>query len=328
MGNLVNAVKFDKALKGPRQRLLQDAMSQDLALDSVYWAKELLNVEPEDADAHYALAAEALEERTPNVPEIKRHLDVLNKVKASPVRRLWIRAKLAELTGDDTARTAALAEARVATTAAVPDPVDRFAQLRLSALEIRSEPRWEQLSGQVAKLLEQVKGLGKPEEMPPTRVARLRLLLEQTQKALTARSAKLPPDGQKAVDGLVAAIEVDLDSVFQQALADGRQPDLQTYLYYADHLRFRRQPDRCLEVINRALQTAQAQGPRRAAPQQVMGLHTVAAEMILARVEDAERFDKAGPAHPGAAGLPGAAVSGVRPPVRRLDRSRPLGPGP
>jgi tetratricopeptide (TPR) repeat protein len=295
LGNLVNAVKFDKTLKGPRKLLLQDAMVQDLASDSVLWAKELLSVEPEDADAHYALAAEALEERTPNVPEIKRHLDILNKAKASSMRRLWIRARLADLTGDDAARTAAVAEVRATTTSADPDPVDRFAQLRLTALEIRGEPRWEQLSGQVARLLVQVKGLGKPEEMPPTRVARLRFLLEQTQKALTARSAKLPPDGQKAVEGLVAAIEVDLDSVFQQALAEGRQPDLQTYWSYADHLRFRRQPDRCLAVIHRALQTAQAQGPRRTGSQEVMGLHTVATEMILARVEDAERFTKVGP---------------------------------
>ncbi len=180
-------------------------------------------------------------------------------------------------------------------TADDPDPADRFARLRLTAMEIRREPRWEQLSSQVGKLLEQVKGLGKPEEMPPTRVARLRLLLEQTQKALTARSTKLPPKGQKAVDGLVDAIEVDLDSVFQQALAEGRQPDLQTYWSYADHLRFRRQPDRCLEVINRALQTVQAQGPRRADPQLVMALHTVATEMILAQVEDAQRFAKADP---------------------------------
>ena len=101
LGNLANAVKFSKTLKRPRQQLLQDAMAQDLAPDSVYWAKELLNIEPEDADAHYALAAEALEERTPNVPEIKQHLEVLDKIKASPVRRLWIRAKLADLTGDD-----------------------------------------------------------------------------------------------------------------------------------------------------------------------------------------------------------------------------------
>ena len=264
------------------------------APDSIYWAKELLNVEPKDPDAHYVLAAEALEERTPNVPEIKRHLDVLDEVAASPVRRLWIRARLADLIGDAAAREAAFVEARAATPEADPNSVDRFARLRLLSLEIRSEGRWTELPGQVEKLREQVKGLGKPEEMPPGRVARLGLLLEQTQRSLTSRSTKLPADRRKAVEGLVDTIEVDLNSVFQQALAEGRQPDLQTYLSYADHLRFRRQTDRCLEVIDRALLAAQGQG-RRVATQTVMNLHTVAAEMILARLDDAERFEKAAP---------------------------------
>ena len=39
---------------------------------------------------HYILAAEALEEASPNVPEIKRHVDVLNKMKAPALRPLWI----------------------------------------------------------------------------------------------------------------------------------------------------------------------------------------------------------------------------------------------
>ena len=47
---LVSAVNFDKAGKGPRRELLRDAMTQDLAPDSVYWAKELLNVEPENGE--------------------------------------------------------------------------------------------------------------------------------------------------------------------------------------------------------------------------------------------------------------------------------------
>ncbi len=294
INHMLEAVR-DKTVKGPRKQLLQDAMAQDLAPDSIYWARELLNVEPKDADAHYVMAAEALEERSPNVPEIKRHLEVLNEVGAPTIRRLWIRARLADLIGDSTARAAALAEFRASTPSSDPAHVDRFARLRLTSLEIREEGQLAQLTGEVAKLGEQVKGLGKPEEMPPGQVARLRLLLEETQKALTARSSKLPPDGRKVVDGLVDAIEVDLDSVFQQALAEGRQPDLQTYLSYADHLRFRRQPDRCLEVIDRALRAAVGQGPRRAGSQLVMNLHTVAAEMVLARVDDAARFDKAAP---------------------------------
>ena len=120
---------------------------------------------------------------------------------------------------------------------------------------------------------------------------------------------------------------MDLDSVFQQALAEGRNPDILTYLSYADHLRFRRQPDRCLEVIDRALRAAHAQGPRRAGSQLVMGLHTVAAEMILARVEDAARFDKAGPHIQALLDSPDARSQAVGHLLRRLDRARPLRAG-
>src|SRR5262249_33292794 len=157
------------AAKGPRRELLRDAMDQDLALDSVYWAKELLNVVSDDPDAHYVLAAEALEERAPNVAEIKRHLEALEKVKAPAVRRTYLRARLADLVGDEKGRLAALAEARTQEQAQAQAPnsdrdaVDLFARLRLTALEIRSEAGWQQLAGPVGRLREQVKALGKPE---------------------------------------------------------------------------------------------------------------------------------------------------------------------
>jgi cellulose synthase operon protein C len=296
--HLHSAVKYDKAAKGPRRELLRDAMDQDLAPDSIYWAKELLNVAPDDPDAHYVLAVEGLEERAPNVAEIKRHTDALEKAKAPAVRRNYLRARLAELVGDEKGRLAALAEARMQDPAQPPDrqtdAVDRFARLRLTALEVRSAAGWQQLAGPVDRLREQVKALGKPEELPPARVTRLRAILETAQKSLTERSAKLPPEGKKAVAALVDAIEVDLEAVFRQALADGRRPDLQTFLAYADHLRLRRQPDRCLEVVDRALKLPQA-SQRTPVNHQVILLHLVAVDMILAKTEDAARFDKAAP---------------------------------
>ena len=224
-------------------------MDQDLAPDSIYWAKELLNVEPEDPDAHYVLAAEALEERTPNVPEIKRHLEVLGEEKAPPVRRLWIRARLADLTGDDAARDAAFAEAR--STALGGRSGSRSTGSPGSgspSLEIRCESRWRGSPARSRSSGSRSRSWASPRNCPRRGSRGSGCLLEQTQRALTARSAKLPADGKKAVDGLVDAIEVDLESIFKQALAEGRQPDLQTYLSYADHLRFRRQRDRCLEV--------------------------------------------------------------------------------
>src|SRR5262245_17318539 len=112
LNQLRQATRFDTGAKAPRRELLRDAMDQDLAFDSAYWAKQMLEVAPADLDAHYVLAAEALEDRAPNVPEIKRHLEALEKGQAPAVRRLWIRARLADLAGDRSGRAAAMAEAR------------------------------------------------------------------------------------------------------------------------------------------------------------------------------------------------------------------------
>src|SRR5258708_4042882 len=54
LGALVEAAKYGKTLKGPRRQLLEDAMQHDEVAQCVYWAKEVLSVEPANADAHYA----------------------------------------------------------------------------------------------------------------------------------------------------------------------------------------------------------------------------------------------------------------------------------
>ena len=95
LAHLASAVKFDTALKGPRRELLREAMHEDLVAESVDWAKAVLNVEPENVDAHFVLAVQELENRTPNVPEVRRHLAVLEKQKAPTIRLLLVRAKLA-----------------------------------------------------------------------------------------------------------------------------------------------------------------------------------------------------------------------------------------
>ena len=110
--HLGKAVTLDKAVKGPRRDLLNDAMEQDLPADATYWAKEMLNVAADEPDAHYVLAAATLEERSPNMPEVKQHLDMLEKGNAPEVRRLWIRARMADLAKDESGAGAALEQAR------------------------------------------------------------------------------------------------------------------------------------------------------------------------------------------------------------------------
>ena len=71
-------------------------------------------------------------------------------------------------------------------------------------------------------------------------------------------------------------------------------PICRLILTYADHLRFRQQRDRCLEVIDQALQSPRHRDERRHDTLHV-GLHTVAVEMALARGQDQGRFEKAAP---------------------------------
>lgn len=293
LDRLVSAAKYDKALKGARRELLRDAMALDLGPDSLYWAKEVLSVEPDNGDAHYVQAAEALDRRAANIPEVRRHQKVLEDKKAPLIRRLWVRAKLADAIGDTAGRDEAIASARTLKADSFRDPVDLLARMRLAALAISTETDASRLDQDVRGLLGLLPELGDPRDLAPSRVARLRGVLEVAQKALRERNGPTGSDSSKAIDRLVEAIEVDLDSIFRTVLAAERQADLQTYYHYADHLRAVQKRDRCLEICELALKSPQA--VRATALPTVMNLHTIAVQMALSRADDPARLEKAAP---------------------------------
>ena len=291
--HLQSAVKFNEAGNNARHTLLADAMREDLIPDSVYWAKEVLKLEPGDADAHFVLAVDALESRTPSVPETRRHLKVLEEKQAPSVRRLWIRARLADAIGDAAGRAEAFAAAGTIRLPADCPPIDRITWLRIITLQIRNEPVPARSSGLVQGLLEQVKLLSEARGLSSARVARVRSFLELTQRGLIERSAKAPASDRGEYDRQVEAIELDLEAIFKLALSGEQEPDLQTFLTYADHLRFRRSRDECLAVVDQGIKSPQAS--RRNATHTLMGLHIVAVEMALVQSDDQKRYDKASP---------------------------------
>ena len=131
--HLAKAVKFDQIARGPRMQLLEAAMSQDNDSESVSRAREVLKVDSENSDAHFILAFSELESRSPNVPEVKRHLGVLEENNAPAIRRCLIRLRLAIATGDDKARDDAFAQARPIDLPVDAGPVDRMARVRIEA---------------------------------------------------------------------------------------------------------------------------------------------------------------------------------------------------
>jgi tetratricopeptide (TPR) repeat protein len=287
--HLVKAVKFDRAAKGPRRELLAEAMAEDSPAEAAYWAKEMLKVDAENTDAHYVLAFEELETPAPNVPEVKRHLKVLEERSAPPIRVALIRARLAQATGDDKTRDAAFSAAHGISLPADASAIDQVARVRLEAVEIQAQADRSKLEGKVTSLLAHVRPLVQGSDEAPGRVARLSQLLDQTQRSLI-QGPRGKGSAQAASPTLIDAIEAELDAIFKKALVSKR-PDFQLYLAYADHLRFRQQRDRCLEVSNEALRQPAASRPTNLFS--AMRLHAVAAEMALSRQDDAKRFEKA-----------------------------------
>ena len=137
-----------------------------------------------------------LETRSPNVPEVKRHLKALDDHNAPAIRRALVRARLAQATGDDRGRDEALHEGHSASLAPGADLIDRIARVRLEALDvqcrvqIQSPSETASLGDRVKTLLAHVKELTAIPDIDPGQVTRLSQVLEQTQRTLAARSTK------------------------------------------------------------------------------------------------------------------------------------------
>ncbi len=104
-------------------------------------------------------------------------------------------------------------------------------------------------------MLEQVKAISLADGLGAARVARLRLLLEQTQRALTRASAQVEPATKKVIE---PAGRCESKSTLNRSSSlpfpVTVNPTSRLILAYADHLRLRRERDRCLEVVEQALE--------------------------------------------------------------------------
>jgi len=293
LASLAEAAKYGKTLREPRRELLAAAMDHDDSAETLHWAKEVLTLEPENVDAHFALASEALDLRVPDSSEAKRHLPLLESGKAAPVRVASIKARIAKAAGDAGALETVLAAARSLSLPAEAGPVDRTALVRLRALDVETTTDPALLADRVKALKAEAQALAASPQIAPNRIMRLSLLLEQVQKSLTLTAAKGDPSAKGAVDALGDSIEGDVESIFQRALSAATKTDLHVYLVYADHLRYRGKRDRCLEVVGQGLKSPLAS--HAASNEVVMGLHAVAVEAALADPKDPTRVEKSAP---------------------------------
>ncbi|HWE39747.1 MAG TPA: tetratricopeptide repeat protein [Isosphaeraceae bacterium] len=290
---LDEAAKYGKQLAEPRRLLLIDALRRNEAAEGLQRAKELSALEPNDPDARYVLAEEALAATPPDVPAARKHLAVLEARKAPAVRVDWIKARIAEASRQAGELDEALARGVATKLADDADPVDRLARLRLEVLAAAraTEP---------AALLELSRAaqagatsLTDTKDAAPARITQVGLLLGQLQQALTRIAAKAEGSDRAALDAAGEQVERGIVATYQKALDASKTPDLRIYLAFAEHLRVRGEYARAAEVVAQALKSPLA--PLPAYLDEAMQLRETAIKAVLAEAKDPGRFDKAAP---------------------------------
>lgn len=293
LSQLSRAANLDKSALAPRLRLLHLAMADDSPQDAVYWSREVEKLEPNNTDANFVLAFEELNTESPKIPDVKRRIEVLAERKAPEIRRLLVQATLGEMTGDAKARDEALTAGRKLAVGADADPADLMAKLRLSALDAKRQGDPMDRVETVKEMLELSNKILASADIGSQRVTRLNFLLENTQRDLIRQGLTGVAATDEATSALIETIEEQLASIFEKSRRAGDRADFQIFLTYADHLRFRKENDRCLEVIEEALRSPLAVRPSSA--RIVMGMHVFAAEMALGKTDDPARLEKAVP---------------------------------
>ncbi len=276
----------------PRRRMLAEALKQDDLAEQGRWAKEVITLDPGNLDAHYALASEGLDGASPNLPEVRRHLKLIDAESPRRPRADWLAARIANLANDRPALLQILDRARAAALPEDAHPIDRMALLRLRALDCRHSPDVPALAGRVEAVTREALAAAADPAIPSARIARINLLIEEVQRNLIAM-AEEQPAARERLKGYAETLDGASETIFQKSLDAKNGAELNVYLAYADHLRFRDHRDRCLVVVNQGLKSPA--GVKQSGGESALGLHALAVEAILANFNDPARYDAAAP---------------------------------
>ena len=118
------------------------------------------------------------------------------------------------------------------------------------------------------------------------------MLIEEVQRWLINKG-KDAPDDQDRYKAHAEKLDEVADAIFRKSLEVKGGADLNVYLAYADHLRFRDHRDRCLVVARQGLKSPAS--AKQAATETAMGLHALAVESCLAVADDKARYEAAAP---------------------------------
>ncbi len=273
----------------PRRKMLAEAIRQDDVIQQMTWSKDLATLDPTNRDAHYVLAAGELDGASPNISEVRRHLKVLDAETPRRARTDWIAARIASLENDKPRLDEILKRARGMTLPADADPIDRMALLRLDALDVVTTEDPANLAKPIEAVSREALAASSEPDIPTTRIARISMLIEEIQRTLIRRGQ----ENQDQLKGYAETLDQVADAIFQKSLEVKGGAELNVYLAYADHLRFRDHRDLALTVVLKGLKSPAS--AKQAGSEIAMGLQALAVESTLSNMDDKARYEAAAP---------------------------------
>ena len=292
LGALNSAATHGTKRAEPRRKLLAESIRRDDVVEQVRWAKSLASIDPTDSDAAYVLAAEELENTAPNLTEVRSHLKVLEAEKSRRVRTDWIAARVAQAGGDNDALAPILDRVRPTELTDAAAATDRMALLKLRTIDLDTTTDPAALADRVAAVKRDAVAASSDPEIPSTRIARISILIEEVQRSLIARGVDQPAN-RETFNTYNDSLDEAAKTIFEKSLAVKGGADLNVYLAYADHLRFRDHRDQALQVVQAGLASPAA--AKQGTNEVGLGLHSLAIEGHLANLDDPNRYDLAAP---------------------------------
>jgi predicted Zn-dependent protease len=289
---LTDAAKYGKSKPGPRRKLLLDALSRDDASDALPWADALIALVPEDPDANYVKAIEALDREPPSLLAAKSKVDLLVKTQPGNPRTCWAMARLALATKDDAALETALAPIRDSLPDSKITPSQRLARLRLRLVDLNRTNDPAIFAAGLRRYVDEAKALAAETEPSTFRIRALGACLEGAQERVKSVATRQPA-AKAELTTLGNSLEDIAEKIYARALETSGATDLRAHLAYAEHLVFRGQSPKALEVADKALKLPIAAFPAWEAT--AASLREIAIKAALSNDKDADRFTKAEP---------------------------------
>ena len=287
---LEEAARLDKRAAEPRRLLLAERLDAEESAEAALWARELLGLDPKDADANFALASDALLAQPAQIAEAGPYVQALETAEPESARTDWARAELAHESGDDAALRQIVEKARVHALGASAPTIERMIRLRVLVLDVQATTDLETLPVRVAAFREEGRRVAEDPALSPMRVARMGRMLELVQKHL-ATVAERGAEAKAKLAALNPDLDALSDAIYKKAVDPKVPADLRVYLAYAEHLLFQEKRSQCLDVVDRALKSPSSS--LSVWLDTAMQLREVAVKAALSDTSDPKRHDKA-----------------------------------